>query len=177
MLELLKELSDNFKLEATEIINYTKMKRAYTSNLFEKPIVFIMLDGRPNLLTGKKGIYIFVIKEDINLTREQVWAWNSIRGAGFKHYTPIDLHKGDCLYLGSCVELSLFVRIGQHFSSEGEATALKLGHLNRKVLADLVEVYAFPIKKEFLDYRKLILPAIEKRLHDSLTPKAGSNRV
>ncbi len=177
MIELLKKLYEHLDSEANKIATNIMNGTTYASEVFDSPLVFETLEQRPWALRGKKGIYVFMITEDIPLTTEQVRVWNSIKGAGFTDWFQGDLHTGDCLYVGSCVSESLYVRIRQHFLDTGEATALKLGHNARNVALKAVKVYAYPMRKELADYYRLILPAIEKRLHIALRPKAGSSRV
>ena len=120
-----------------------------------------------------------MMKADYSVSSEQTRKWCDVKGAGFKKLCgAIELHKGDCLYVGGCVSESLYTRISQHVSSEGEFTALKLSHPNRDFLKPYVIGYAFPIdkgiKKEYYQY---IIPQIEKRLHAKFEPVAGSKRV
>ena len=65
----------------------------------------------------------------------------------------------------------------EHFSADSGAASLKLSHPNRKLAIESVCVYSFALKREFADYSSMIITQIEKRLHNSLHPKAGSSRV
>ena len=126
-------------------------------------------------MRGKKGVYIFLITNPVFLDNNIVFKWNSVPGAGFKLYNQPSLVVGDCLYVGSSE--SLYGRMREHFSDNSGAASLKLSHPNRKIALDSVCVYSFALKREFAEYSSIIITQIEKRLHNSLQPKAGSSRV
>jgi hypothetical protein len=175
MLRELAQLDDAFNIESKKIIRAIHGE-SYESTVFEKPAVFSRLEDRPQSLRGFAGIYVFMVSEYVPLTTTQVRKWADVNGAGFNDWFQGDLHKGDCLYVGSSTK-SIYVRIRQHFLDSGENTSLHLGHPKRNMLLNSVTVYAFPIKKDFSKYYRLILTSIEKNLHGELRPKAGSSRV
>lgn len=180
LLDLLEALDGIVESEAHGIvkrINGGTYESAVFTNMFS--IDELESHLRPKEIRGKKGIYIFTMKGNYSLSAEQIRRWNSkVNGAGFKKYEAIELHKGQCLYLGSCVSESLYVRIGQHMGDKGEATGLKLSHSTRSFLKNAVHVYVFPISNNYNPrYYRYILPQIERSLHDKLEPVAGSKRV
>ena len=90
----------------------------------------------------------------------------------------VDINDGDCLYLGSCVSKSLYSRIKEHFSIGGSYQALKLGHQARQVLFREVYCIAFPIKQKYSEQQyRILLPNIERKLHELLAPLCGSSRT
>ena len=175
MKDLLKKLSETFDEEAEKIKEYVTNKSGYASDFFDILPAFTSLEKRPREMWGKKGIYIFLITKPISLDYNIVSTWNKVPGAGFKSYFQASLAIGDCLYVGSSD--SLYGRMREHFSANSGAASLKLSHPNRKFALESVCVYSFALKKEFVDYSSMIITQIEKRLHSSLQPKAGSSRV
>ena len=175
MKDLLKKLSETFDEEAEKIKEYVTNKSGYASVFFDILPAFTSLEKRPRKMWGKKGVYIFLITKPVPLDYNIVSAWNSVSGAGFKSYFQPSLVTGDCLYVGSSD--SLYGRMREHFSADSGAASLKLSHPNRKLAIESVGVYSFALKREFADYSSMIITQIEKRLHNSLHPKAGSSRV
>ncbi len=173
----LRTLSKIFDREAELIVNSLTNIEGYSSEVFYEPLVFSSLAERPNALRGMNGVYIFLLTEEIELTSDQVRAWNHVKGAGLNSWQAMALKQSDCLYVGSCCRQSLFTRIRHHFLGSGEVTALKLGHENRQLLLNSVQVYAYPIKSGYNEYMRLVVTSIEERLHQCLHPKAGSSRV
>lgn len=178
--QLCDDLKHYIHNEAISIEKTINRGESYCSKIFDKPVV---LDARMEemewrKLWGRKGVYVFIIDEPIELSSKQVHAWNQVSGAGFKDSRAISIIEGECLYLGCCVSKSLYVRMGEHYSAKGTFTALKLRHLSRDVLLESVHVTAFPIMKEYSDNQyRILLPLIEKELHNLLVPLAGSSRV
>lgn len=175
MEEILKRLSKQFDDEATKIIEHIERKDTYNSDLFDNVFVFDSLNNRPQKTYARSGVYVFMITKHIELDYQKVSAWNKVQGAGFKSYSQESLEIGDCLYVGSCG--SIYARMTQHFADAGESTGLKLGHPNRNLVLGAVCVYAFSLKEKLQPYESIILPQVEKRLHNLLNPKAGSSRV
>lgn len=175
MKALLKKISEKFDEEAEKIQEYIINKTDYTSDFFDILPTFTSLEKRPPKMWGTKGVYIFLITSPVLLDYKIVSKWNNVSGAGFKSYNQPSLAVGDCLYVGSSD--SLYGRMREHFSADGGAASLKLSHPNRKFALNSVCVYSFALKREFVNYRSIIITQIEKRLHNSLKPKAGSSRV
>lgn len=175
MKDLLKRLSKKFDEEAEKISRYITEKNEYDFAFFDILPTFTSLEERPRKLRGKKGVYIFLMTKPVELNYDIISKWNSVSGAGFKNYQQRSLAVGDCLYVGSSE--SLYARMTEHFSADCGAASLKLSHPNRKLALDSVCVYSFALKSDYIDYRSMIITQIEKRLHDSLQPKAGSSRV
>ena len=175
MKALLKELSEKFDEEAEKIQEHIINKTDYASDFFDILPTFNSLEDRPRKMWGKKGVYIFLITKPVSLDYKIVSKWNEVPGAGFKSCHQPSLAVGDCLYVGSSD--SLYGRMTEHFSSDSGAASLKLSHPNRKFALDSICVYSFALKKDFVDYSSMIITQIEKRLHNSLKPKAGSSKV
>lgn len=182
MKELLRQLRDSLSKEIESTVQVVLNNESYKSGVFEDCVKLNQCpqkSPRPVLLWGRNGIYIFVIKNDIVLSDTEVRTWNSLnQGASFQTYSKQELHKGDILYIGDCVSISLYTRIRQHYASDQSYTSLRLGHKSRTVLQDNVQIFAFPIKKDYdSEDIRIILPNIEKQLHNILKPKTGSSRV
>ena len=175
MKELLQKLSEKFDEEADKIKEFVTNNANYSSDFFDILPTFTSLGTRPRKMWGKKGVYIFLITKPVSLDYKIVSKWNEVTGAGFKSYHQPSLAVGDCLYVGSSD--SLYGRMTEHFSPDSGAASLKLSHPNRKFALDSVCVYSFALKRDFIDYSSMIITQIEKRLHNSLKPKAGSSRV
>jgi hypothetical protein len=175
MKDLLKKISEKFDEEADKIKNHITAKEEYTSDLFDALPTFTSIVTRPKKMRGKKGIYVFMITKPITLDHKIISAWNDVQGAGFKSYKQPSLVEGDCLYLGSSD--SLFHRMTEHFSDNSGAASLKLSHNKRKIALDSVCVYSFALKEDYIAYSSMIITQIEKRLHNSMLPKAGSSKV
>lgn len=175
MIDLLKTLATALNDEANNIVKHISDGLAYKSVFFDTVYAFESIQQRPRALWGKGGVYVFVIKTPVNLTADEVRKWNNVRGAKFKDYKKKDLKAEDCLYVGSGD--SIYRRMTDHFNAIGESTGLKLGSPNRKKVLNCVKVYAFPLQSEYRPYSSIIMREIEKRLHNTLNPVAGSSRV
>ena len=175
MIELLKTLSAALNDEANNIVKHIGDDLAYTSNFFDAVYTFESIQQRPRALRGKCGVYVFVIINPVNLTTDEVRKWNNVRGAKFKDYKQKNLKPADCLYVGSGD--SIYRRMTDHFNETGESTGLKLQSSNRKKVLNCIKVYAFPLRREYRPYSSVIMREIEKRLHNTLNPVAGSSRV
>ena len=178
VIEILRILDSKLDEICQHIVNNIKESTEFVDDLFEKPYLFTGIKDRPWNLRGKKGIYVFVITQDVPLTREQVRAWSErCKGAGFNDWFQDDLKTGEILYVGSCISKSLYVRIREHFLDITTVTSLQLGHPARNMVFNSVKVYAYPIKTGYESYYRFIIPQVEKKLHGELKPKAGSSRV
>lgn len=173
---MLQQLYDILEAEADKIINRINNGGDYSSEMFENPIEFLV-DERPPKLIGYYGVYAFVISEDVHLSYEQVLKWCGISGAPYNDYRIRDLSEGMSLYVGSCSSESIYSRMGNHFKSDGSATSLNINHPNRVFLKDFVRIMAFPLKREYDKYAKLIVTFIEKRMHDVLKPITGKSKT
>ena len=180
MIDILMSLAEELHIESTKIQSWIINNEKYSSHVFDDPIRFNAKAERPKSIRGRRGIYIFVSKKRIPMNRRIVTAWNDVGGAGFnedylKNITSIK--EGDCFYLGSCASEdsgSLYVRIGQHL---GNYSGLKLANPTRVFMKDSLDVIAFPIRKEYKGYYRIILTTIEKQLHLIIKPKTGASRV
>ena len=131
-------------------------------------------------ILGRHGIYIFLFKKDIRLTKEQVLEFNSLSGAKIKNEyirnDGIEFLSRECLYTGSCINKSLYTRLEEHFGNK-KCSSLHLAAKERQCLQGMVTAYAFPIKKEFDDHLRIITPGLEHQMHIQFCPMAGSSRV
>ena len=182
MYELLKNFNKKIRKEVEGICDLVLQKDDVSLDIFDSPSCFSKCPQnhpRPTSLWGRHGIYIFLIEHDEVISENKVRKWNELnQGASFKNYKPYDLKQGDCLYVGDCVSFSLYTRIRQHFANQESYSSLKLNNPARNFLLNNVKIYAFPIKNVYTEemYR-VILPTIEKRLHELLQPKCGSSRT
>ena len=179
--ELLEGLTAKINSEGKSVSEAVDDPYHLISDIFEPGIVLTSESGRREF-DGRKGLYIFFMTDDVHLTRQQVSTWNTKpREAGLSSTLAQDLNKGDCLYVGSAYSKtgSLSVRLGKHFgpSNGSEPHGLALNYPTRNAVSGKVRVVIFPLKREFNKYAPLILPRIEKVLHNLLSPKAGSSRT
>lgn len=179
--ELLEELTVKINSEGKSVSEAIDDPYHLISDIFESGIVLTSELGR-HKFDGRKGIYIFLMTDNVHLTHQQVSTWNTKpREAGLSSTLAQDLNSGDCLYLGSAYSKtgSLAVRLGKHFgpSNGSEPHGLALSYPTRNVVFGKVKAVIFPLKREFDEYAPLILPRIEKILHNRLRPKAGSSRT
>lgn len=175
--EILECFEELVSKEATDIIKIVNGDKCHRAKLIDMPLVMDYEMKSRNKLRGKHGLYVIRVEEACTLSPECVSSWNSVAGAGFFQVEQKLVNDGDVLYLGSCVSKSLYSRVGEHYAVEGTFTALKLSNPKRCCMRDKVTFWAFPIKKEFESYSRLILPAIEKQLHSGLLPLCGSSRI
>lgn len=175
MVDLLKTLATTLNNEANNIVKHISDGVAYKSDFFNTVYTFESIQQRPRALWGKCGVYVFVVKTPVSLTADEVRKWNNVRGAKFKDYKKKDLRVADCLYVGSGD--SIYRRMTDHFNATGESTGLKLASPNRKKVLNCVKVYAFPLRSKYRQYSSIIMREIEKGLHNTLNPVAGSSRV
>lgn len=177
--ELLKEFQSRIIAETKKMIVWANDQNSdYSSEIFDVPMQFSFPPAL-NKLRGRMGLYIFITTEAKTLSYDDVKNWHlKIKGAGFKQWKKTEINDGDCLYVGSCTNKSLYSRIKEHFSKDGSYTALKLSHPTRNMLLDCVKCYAFPIKKEFSKQEiRIVVTSVEKELHNCLMPHCGSSRV
>ena len=172
------QLCEKMNSEARQIVSFVNKDSTFCSDIFALPVIMEKWSDKAKTLRGRYGIYVFLVENAISLSYEQVFSWNeALAGAKFKEYKNLQINEGDCLYVGSCVSKSLYSRVKEHFSDGGSFQALKLEHPNRKNLFDVICI-AFPIKCDYSEHhRRILLPALEKRLHELLLPLCGSNRV
>lgn len=125
---------------------------------------------------GRRGIYVFIVKTDFSLTRQEVAQYNKCAGAGFsKKYGAKELKMGDHFYQGSACN-SLLVRFHQHYSIDCQASAMKLNNPNRLMVKDKLKLYIFPMVPG-LEFRHFFIEMIEEILHKRFPPITGGTRV
>lgn len=188
LLSTIKEMNRLIENEwryVDQVINAESIReQIITSNLFDDYAVFESSPerGNPeaNKVWGRQGIYIFLFKDDISLTYDEVSAFNRLNGAKIKkeHITQngVEFWKKMCLYTGSCIKESLYSRLREHFGNTN-GSSLHLGAKERQCMQKKVIAYAFPIKKEFKEYLRIITPGLEHQMHTHFSAMAGSPRV
>lgn len=180
-----KELLSDFQHRIIEEADAIAQKanhpeETFSSSLFDPPFIAHNKEERkPG--KGCPGIYLFVVDEAVEMSYDQIMAWNSVdrSGAGFKEYKALSLKQGALLYLESTQD-SLMKRLGQHFGpliKNGNPEGPALSHPKRCLLLGKVHAIAFPLNFEFKEYGPLILTNVEQQLHHTLNPKAGSSKV
>ena len=180
MKNLIDQIIADINCEADRIVAFIKQGLEWTdSNVYDAP-VFIDSEslGEINKLYGRWGVYVFVLKEDFGLTRDDVIAWANVKGAPIINWHDYDLKKNECFYLGSAVKssCSLFTRIKDHFLDRNK-TALNLSNESRSIMKDKLKCIAFPIKKVYpKDQYDIILRRTEHKLHEELEPVCGIRR-
>jgi hypothetical protein len=177
MITILNQLTGLFDAEAKKMLDRINTGADYTSDVFNDPVEFSVNIERPKSLIGYRGVYIFIMTEDVSMTTEQCWGWNNVAGAPFEYCKNRDLLKGQCLYVGSCSSKSIYSRMGEHFKSDGSTTSLNINHPNRELLKNSVKIIAFPLKRKYDLYSRLIVTSIEKILSDALGQIVGKKRV
>ena len=149
------------------------------TNLFDE---FVLIDRNRNsinMLRNRHGIYIVLATEDVELSFNDINRYNSIKGAKWKDINRSGLWVDECLYTGSCISQSLLSRINTHFDDRDKNAGLHLNHPARCIFADKVRFFVFPIKKEYdkTEYLKLLVPELERKMHEVFYPAAGSSRT
>ena len=126
---------------------------------------------------GRKGLYVFVVTQDFELNTKEVKEYCSIAGAGFWD-TPLpqSLRAGDHFYQGSTISKSLHTRIKEHYSEKSDQSAICLNNPKRIIAKDKIELYIFPIRKEFEKY-PFFIRMIEAELHEKFRARTGSKRT
>lgn len=178
MRDTIRKLDLLLKEEARRMERFINVDEPYESDIFDLPIHMSASLEHKDRLKGRRGIYVILFSEPALFSKDKVEEWCSIPGAGIKdRNNPMETTEWDCLYLGSSVRNSLFVRFGQHFGDR-ECSALRLHNPHRSWILPYLQVYCFCLKKDVDEnYRRLILTGIEEKLHETMIPLAGSKRV
>lgn len=186
MQETIKKFIELVKKESQQIIDCCQDEKS-KSEVFNQPLSFLAsiseVDRKKIVrkLRAQHGIYIFILVKDLYITMEQMLEWNNVKGAHInfsRNPMDIDAKEKDFFYIGSCCSQSLMSRIRIHFSAETTSTSLKLNHDKRKWAKSSLKVYCFPIKSTFSEEEmRIILPAIERNLHNKMKAIAVSCRV
>lgn len=181
MLELLDQVQEKIEFEwryISQSINHKE--NIFQSSLFEE-CVEIHMDPAKDIngkkLWGKKGIYVFLLDEPIVMTDIEAETYNKLKGAKIKGNRGFDASESECLYTGSVISESLYSRLRQHFGPDSKVGCLHLAAPERSLLLGKVTAYAFPIRKKYIPYIKIIMPALEAKLHEDYMPLAGSSRT
>lgn len=155
----------------------------FKNDMFEYETYSLMTNGNTiKTDKNKAGIYLFVANNDFQL---DVKCFNKCtygakvnkRNCGLKGDENLEVKKGDVFYLGKSYEI--YDRLGEHLTGNCDSStySLKLEAENRKCFKDKLDVHLFILKEDYTDYKTIILPLIEERLHKELKPKVGSART
>lgn len=68
LITILNQLNDMFDAEAKKILDRINKGSAYTSDVFKDPVEFSVDIERPKSLRGYRGVYVFIMTENINMT-------------------------------------------------------------------------------------------------------------
>ena len=193
IIDIIKELNSEIEKAwkyVDRVINSdsTIINQQYQRDLFDEYAVFISApqpnDNEAKKIKGRHGIYIFLLTDDVVITKEQVEGYNSLVGAKLKKEFWGKDGCGQyiinmCLYTGSCINKSLYSRLREHFGVIGSANTacLHIESPERRFLKGKVIVYAFPIRKQYEDHLRVIIPALEHQMHEQFCPIAGTSRV
>lgn len=176
---LFLKVENLIKNETNCIINSINNNFLVSSEFFDNLIILDEIPnqilGKGNKLVGKHGIYIFIYKDNLKFDYETIFKFNeSARGAKFKKYQDYNIKKGQVCYLGSAKSISLYRRIRMHYIDDSNYDSLKLSNPNRIFLKSHLKVYAFTLNTKYDKYKDIILPMIEKNLHQIFNPTNGS---
>ena len=155
----------------------------YDSEFFSDVIVLDDYEYEPNpkgqlrkSLWGRKGLYVFVLKNDVYLTYKEVSDYCSgTNGAGFYKWEEQHLVKGQHFYQGSTIN-SLLSRIREHYSENCNAAALKLNNSSRIIMKDKLRLFVFPLRRDF-DKCSYFIRMIEDQLHNRVPAATGNKRT
>lgn len=176
--QILKELDNLLSDEAKNINKYIKgEKKEYKSNIFDLISNNINIQNQQNPeKNSSPGIYIFKVANNTKLSYE----FNNVQYAAKINNninSDLSISKDDFLYLGKA-ENSLCSRLDEHLTKCKKKTySLKLFDKNRQSLFNNISLYTFALKKEFQNYKKIILSTVESELHKLLRPIVGSSRT
>ena len=152
----IKELNDNIEIFVKDKINY--IQNYLSTNIYNDDDFFsnVFISYGKDYIEGvsfkdglgKSGIYIIFMDRSIDLDFNAVYNFNeSPNSTGGRicpnHYESIYLKEGDCLYLGSATEKSLFSRLNQHFRKSTCYSSLHLNDENRIILKDKIKIFFF----------------------------------
>lgn len=184
-IEEINRLIENEWRYVNQVINAESIEGQHiASELFDEYASFESAPERgtpeANKIWGRHGVYIFLFRDDIQLTYDEVLAFNNLKGAKIKEenisQNGAAFWGKMCLYTGSCIKKSLYSRLREHFGNTC-GSSLHLGANERRCIQTKVIAYAFPIKREFEEYLRIITPGLEHQMHIHFNAMAGSPRV
>ncbi|MDE5768448.1 MAG: hypothetical protein K2H82_03605 [Oscillospiraceae bacterium] len=192
MREAIITLTNQIQTELQKISDFIHEGREYNSDLFDIAGSFSavlsvdQIKMRTEQLKGRKGVYLFVSNSSFEISTNQILEWNKVTSAlinshdAYGNNINADISQGQVFYLGSCYSEkgSLLTRLRQHCNYAKDKPSLKLQNERREWIRQYLEVYFFAMERNYSDEEKrIILPAIEHRLHISFKPIAGSKRT
>ncbi|SEK90630.1 hypothetical protein SAMN02910353_01513 [Ruminococcus sp. YRD2003] len=192
MREAIQILINQIHEEVNMIRRHTLGEETYQGDLFNLVGSFSVnqnesqVKSDTNCLKGRKGVYLFVANDTFEVSTEQILSWNRVSSAPLISHDPqgnvipATVHSGEIFYLGSCYSESgsLLSRLRQHCNYAADKSSLKLQNRNRQWVRQYLVAYYFAINKEYdNEVKRIILPAIERELHNSFFHLAGSKRT
>ncbi len=192
MREAIQILASQIHDEVKKIRRHTLKEEKYQGDLFNLVGSFSVnatesqVKSDTNCLKGRKGVYLFIANDTFNVSKEQILSWNRVPSAPLISHDPhgnvipTTVNRGEIFYLGSCYSESgsLLSRLRQHCNYASDKSSLKLQNINRQWVRQYLDAYYFAIDRIYDDEKKrIILPAIERELHNSFQHLAGSKRT
>jgi len=145
------------------------------------------IEEQTKQLRGRHGVYFFISNQDFEISNQQVFAWNNEENSAPITTTDQNgnpcgttVSRGDIFYLGSSAakQTSLLRRLREHCNHAENKTGLKLLNEHRNWVRQYLDVFYFATDRSYSDYEnRIILPAIERSLHSSLSPIAGGKQT
>ena len=128
-------------------------------------------------LWGRRGVYVFVVKESFHLSYEEVSEYCSqCSGAGFPDWHEKDIEEGQHFYQGSAASKSLHSRMKDHYSEHSNIAAIQLNNPHRVIVKDKLKVFVFPVIRK-LDNESFFIRMVEDRLHERFPAITGNRRT
>ena len=181
MNSVIEDFQNLIERETDKILDFFHNRKIFSDELISGVYVLDAKStqwGDRSKLKGKYGVYIFRTKSEIDVSREQFREYNDVSGCQIHKFT-CHYVSGECFYVGSCYQVSLYRRYNQHYSNtDSGLSALKLSMDCRKWLKDSLEMLVFVLSPQYKgQYRRLLITSLESCLHERLEPIAGSSRV
>lgn len=138
-------------------------------------------------MRGQKGIYIFTVTDEIELSNEMISNYNgalnwngTLVGAGFNYPFPSKLEVGDVFYLGkvSGKKDSLYRRLQIHYGerTNSATNGIKMKMSERSFIDGKLSVHTFFFNRNYLEVMQIIIDPVEKMLHEKLRPITGGKQ-
>ena len=169
----LKTIYDKLKKEAQSIHDIVCVKEQSNLELFENCITIGKVKNETSVNNENPGIYVFKIIEE-----QIIEDFDSVEyGAKTNYNFSGRFEEGKVLYLGKA-EDSLKKRLEEHIKgpSSKNTYSLRLSNGTRNRLFGKIALYIFELKKEYCDYKKIILSTVESQLHELCKPVVGTSR-
>lgn len=124
-------------------------------------------------IRGKSCVYVFKMIDDWSVPID----FDRYMYCAKRKDNKIKIFKKDkILYAGKCYKA--ITRIHEHYANnQSRTSSLKLGWEERKGLKEKSVMIVFFLNKDLKDYKSIVLPMIEEKLHLDLKPLVGSSRI